>query len=46
MAKGKEIKTNAMRILEKNKIEFERGWVHSSRLYPFFCFTVQGLKKK
>ena len=23
MAKGKEIKTNAMRILEKNKIEFE-----------------------
>ena len=31
---------------EENKIEFERGWVHSSRLYPFFCFTVLGLKKK
>ena len=31
---------------KENKIEFERGWVHSSRLYPFFCFTVLGLKKK
>ena len=31
---------------EENKIEFERGWVHSSRIYPFLGFTVQGLKKK
>lgn len=31
---------------EENKIEFERGWVHSSRIYPFLCFIVQGLKKK
>ena len=31
---------------EDNKIEFERGWVHSERIYPFLCFTVQGLKKK
>jgi hypothetical protein len=31
---------------EENKIEFKRGWVHSSRLYPFFCFTVKGLRKK
>ena len=31
---------------KENKIEFERGWVHSSRIYPFLCYTVQGLKKK
>ena len=31
---------------EVNKIEFERGWVHSSRIYTFICFIVQGLKKK
>ena len=31
---------------EENKIEFERGWVHSERIYPFLGFTVQGLKKK
>ena len=31
---------------EKNEIEFKQGWVHSSRIYPFLCFTVQGLKKK
>jgi predicted membrane protein len=22
---------------EENKIEFERGWVHSSRIYSFLC---------
>ena len=31
---------------EKDKIEIERSWVHSSRIYTFFCFTVDGLKKK
>ena len=31
---------------EENKIEFKQGWVHSCRIYPFLCFTVQGLKKK
>ena len=31
---------------EENKIEFERGWVHSSRIYSFLCLTVLGLKKK
>ena len=31
---------------EENKIEFKRGWVHSCRIYPFLCFTVQGLRKK
>lgn len=31
---------------KENRIEFERGWVHSSRIYPFLCFIVQGLKKK
>jgi hypothetical protein len=31
---------------EENKTEFERGWVHSERIYPFLCFIVRGLKKK
>jgi hypothetical protein len=31
---------------EENNIEFKRGWVHSEHIYPFFCFIVQGLKKK
>ena len=31
---------------KENKIEFERGWVHSEHIYPFLCYTVQGLKKK
>ena len=31
---------------KENRIEFERGWVHSSRIYPFLCYIVQGLKKK
>lgn len=31
---------------EENKTEFERGWVHSGRIYPFLSFTVLGLKKK
>lgn len=31
---------------EENKIEFERSWIHSERIYPFLGFTVQGLKKK
>ena len=31
---------------EENKLEFKRGWVHSERIYPFLCYTVQGLKKK
>ena len=31
---------------EENKIEFERGWIHSSRLYHFFCFDVQASLKK
>ena len=31
---------------EENKIEFERGWVHTSRIYSFLCLTVLGMKKK
>ena len=31
---------------EENKKEIERSWVHSSRIYTFFCFTVDGLNKK
>lgn len=31
---------------EENKLEFKRGWVHSCRLYPFYCFVVLGLRKK
>lgn len=31
---------------EDNNIEIERSWVHNSRIYTFFCFTVDGLKKK
>lgn len=31
---------------EENKTEFERGWVHSERIYPFLSLTVLGLKKK
>ena len=31
---------------EENKLEFKQGWVHSKRIYPFLCYTVQGLKKK
>ena len=31
---------------EENETEFKQGWVHSERIYPFLCFTVQGLKKK
>lgn len=31
---------------EDNKKEIERSWVHSSRIYTFICFIVQGLKKK
>ena len=31
---------------EEDKKEIERSWVHSSRIYTFICFIVQGLKKK
>lgn len=31
---------------EDNKIEFERSWVHSDRIYTFLCFIVNGLRKK
>lgn len=31
---------------EENEIEFKQGWVHSEHIYPFLCFTVQGMKKK
>ena len=31
---------------EEDKKEIKRSWVHSSRIYTFICFIVQGLKKK
>ena len=31
---------------EEDKKEIERSWVHSSRIYTFICFIVQGMKKK
>ena len=31
---------------EEDKKEIEQSWVHSSRIYTFICFIVQGMKKK